>query len=264
MKAAVTPRPEQGRSPRLALPWARRWAPPRLRWWVALALVTALLGCSTELATPTEPLRLLQPNWPVAYLGEAFDGALRPTGGLRPYRFELVDGALPPGLTLEQGRLRGTPTQVGSYTFTIEVQDGNLSQGLLAHALEVRTLPTPVLRIDTPSTEVRGNLPLVLRVEDARGWLGARISISWDADAFRLGQSPAGIDGRSVLFSEETPGELIIEIAALGEARNGDFNIGRFSLEAIDEPQRAGLTIVSESRYAGGVHLAERREGAGR
>lgn len=229
-----------------------------------LLLLLAISACATELAAPAEPLRMLQPNWPVAYVGEPFDQALRPSGGLRPYRFELVEGALPPGLLLEDGRLRGTPTTVGSYAFTVEVQDGNLSQSLLAHSLEVRALPLPVLRIETPATEVRSSLPLVLRLEDARGWRGAKVVVRWDPEAFGLEQQPVAADGRLVAFSQVSPGELMVEIAALGEPRNGSFPLLRFTLEPSEGPQRASLRLQSESRFAGGVHLAERLEGSSR
>lgn len=245
-------------------PHRSRHSLPHVGRWVVLALIAVLSACATELAAPAEPLRLLQPRWPVAYVGEPFDEALRPSGGLRPYRFEVVEGTLPPGLRLEDGRLRGTPTEVGSYSFTIEVQDGNLSQGLLAHGLEVRALPLPVLRVETPATEVRSNLPLVLQLEDARAWRGARVAIRWDPDAFRLSEEPVATDTRLVLFSEDSPGELLIEIAALGQARSGDLRLARFTLEPIDGPQRASISLVGESRYAGGTHVTERREGAAR
>jgi streptogramin lyase len=48
-----------------------------------------------------------------------------PQGGERPYNFSISAGALPNGLTLNpaNGVVSGTPTTVGTYNFTIQVQD---------------------------------------------------------------------------------------------------------------------------------------------
>ena len=46
-------------------------------------------------------------------------------GGTPPYRWSLVAGQLPPGLSLTSspGRITGTPTTAGSFTFTLRVAD---------------------------------------------------------------------------------------------------------------------------------------------
>ena len=229
-----------------------------------LVLLLALVACSGDLAVPTEPLRLLRTEWSVAYLGEPFDGTLRPTGGLRPYRFELADGALPPGLQLAAGRLVGTPTETGRFGFTILVQDGNLSQALQRIDLDVRPLPTPIVRVDAPATELRVNVPLVVRVEDARGWRGARIALTWDPEAFELASGPTAGDARLAVFHDAAEGRLWLEVAALGTARDGAFNLTRFSLRPLDPPARLSLRLTAASRYAGGEHVATRVEGAPR
>lgn len=234
----------------------------RTRHAVALFVAVALTACSNELAVPTEPLRLLRADWGVAYVGEAFDAALRPAGGLRPYRFELADGPLPPGLALASGRIVGTPTEVGRFEFTISVQDGNLSQALQELAIDVRALPTPVIRVDAPATELRGEVPLVVRLEDARGWRGARIALSWDPTAFALVGEPTAGDARLALLHAASEGNLLLEIAALGDARSGASNLARFTLQAIEAPKRLGLEVTAASRYTGGEHVATRSEGA--
>ena len=234
-----------------------------VRWSLALILVS-LAACTSELAVPTEPLRLLRADWNVAYVGEPFDGPLRPTGGLRPYRFEVIDGALPPGMSLASGRLVGTPTEVGRFAFTVQVQDGNLSQTLQRVELDVRPLPTPLVRIDTPRTELRSSVPLIVRVEDARGWRGARIAVEWDAEAFVLTAPPSAGDARLALFHEAGDGYLWIEAAALGAARNGAFDLGRFSLQPIAPPAQLSLNLAAVSLYSGGEHLTVRTEGAPR
>ncbi len=228
----------------------------------ALALVLLIAGCAEQLAAPAEPLRLLRPSWSDAYAGEPFDGALRPTGGLRPYRFEVEAGALPTGLRLEGGRIVGTPTEPGRSRFTVLVSDGNPSQALLELELVVRPLPSPIVRVATPATEVRGPLRLVARVEDARGWIGARLVVRWDAALFTLEGSPTAVDGRTVAFAQAEPGVLLLDVAALGAARDGAFDVARWTLVPIDPPARASVHVVATSRYSGGEAVSERREGA--
>jgi hypothetical protein len=226
-------------------------------------LLLALVACTNELTVPTEPLRLLRPEWGVAYVGEPFEGALRPAGGLRPYRFDLADGELPPGLTLAAGRLVGTPTAAGRYAFTALVQDGNLSQSVLRVEVEVRELPTPLIRVDAPATEMRGAVPLVLRVEDARGWRGARVTLRWDPAAFELTTGPTAADARLAVFHEAAEGRLQIDVAALAAPRTGAFALARFGLAPVAGPARLSLEVTSTSRFAGGDHRAERLEGFG-
>ena len=234
-----------------------------VRWGVVL-LLAWLAACTSELAVPTEPLRLLRTDWAVAYVGEPFDGALRPTGGLRPYRFEVVDGELPPGMSLSAGRLVGTPTEVGRFAFTVQVRDGNLSQSLQQVEFDVRPLPDPVVRVDAPRTELRSNVPLVVRVEDARGWRGARISLTWDAAAFALVTPPSPADARTAVLHASGDGFLHIEAAALGAPRNGAFDLARFSLRPLVPPAQLSLQLTAVSRYSGGDHLVERVEGVPR
>jgi hypothetical protein len=236
----------------------------RFRLAVALGLLVALVACTDELTVPTEPLRLLAPAWTEAYLGEPFEGALRPAGGLRPYRFELADGELPPGLSLSAGRLVGTPTEIGRYTFTILVQDGNLSQAVERVEFEVRELPTPIVRVDAPATEIRADVPLVVRVEDARAWRGARLALRWDPALFELGAPPTAGDARLVVFHDAAEGRLAIEAAALGAPRQGAFTLARFALRPVDGPARLSLEVAAVSRFAGGDHSDLRLEGAPR
>jgi hypothetical protein len=229
--------------------------------WAVVGLL-ALSGCTDELAVPTEPLRMLRTDFPVAFLGEPFEAQFRPSGGLRPYRFSLRDGELPPGLELTAGGLRGTPTAVGRFNFTIAVRDGNLSQTIQELTLDVRPLPEPVVRLDAPGTELREPLALTLRVEDARGWRGTRVALRWDPELFELAEEPKSAAPNLALFSQSEPGWLLLELAALGEARQGAFPLARVTFAPIDPPARLSLNLAAATRYSGGEHTALRLEGA--
>ncbi len=56
--------------------------------------------------------------------GSPYSQALTATGGTAPYSFSLVSGLLPPGLMLSPGGLiSGTPTNTGTWTFTVKATD---------------------------------------------------------------------------------------------------------------------------------------------
>jgi hypothetical protein len=67
------------------------------------------------------------------------------SGGTPPYTFSVWTGSLPPGLTLDPqaGTLSGTPTTLGSYSFSIAVKD---NAGALA------TTPVSILTVTTALT----------------------------------------------------------------------------------------------------------------
>jgi Putative Ig domain len=52
-------------------------------------------------------------------------GNLFASGGVQPYTWSVVAGALPPGLTLPKGEntISGTPATAGTFTFTVRVTD---------------------------------------------------------------------------------------------------------------------------------------------
>lgn len=58
-------------------------------------------------------------------VGVAYEVGLFPGGGVPPYRWSHVAGTLPPGLLVQAspGRVKGTPTAAGTFTFTVRVDD---------------------------------------------------------------------------------------------------------------------------------------------
>lgn len=58
-------------------------------------------------------------------VGTFYEASLFPGGGVPPYTWSHVSGTLPPGLTVQAspGRVRGTPTTPGTFTFTVRVND---------------------------------------------------------------------------------------------------------------------------------------------
>lgn len=209
-------------------------------WLLALAL---LAGCAGELNTPGEALRLLGGSLEDAYLGEPYESSFRPAGGLRPYEFELGEGELPPGLTLTDGVLRGTPTELGNFTFTIILTDANLSSTFLEHRLRVLELPDPLIEADMPETEVRAPFTVRVSVSEARELQGLSTRLRWDPEQFSYVEGSLDQNGDGfVLFAESGTDWLQVDLAWSGSTYTGERLLFTFQLEPA-EPARPGLAV---------------------
>jgi len=62
---------------------------------------------------------------PEAKTGEEYFAVVQATGGTPPYTWKILDGNLPPGLSLDPqtGGITGIPTVAGRYTVTMEAKD---------------------------------------------------------------------------------------------------------------------------------------------
>ncbi|SRR6266576_240303 len=61
---------------------------------------------------------------PDATIGAAYSVTLTASGGVPPYTWSIISGALPDGLSMDlDGNITGTPTTQGVYTFTVQVVD---------------------------------------------------------------------------------------------------------------------------------------------
>ena len=77
------------------------------------------------LATASTPLFITTTQLPLGTLNMPYQAALNAKGGVPPYSWSILSGALPPGLTLIAGAgvISGTPTQSGTFSFTVQVSD---------------------------------------------------------------------------------------------------------------------------------------------
>ncbi|MBT0664052.1 putative Ig domain-containing protein [Geobacter pelophilus] len=72
-----------------------------------------------------QPLAISTTSLTGANLGSSTSKSVTVTGGVKPYRWSLASGTLPPGLGLNAttGYISGTPTSIGNYSFTVKVTD---------------------------------------------------------------------------------------------------------------------------------------------
>ncbi len=70
------------------------------------------------------PLTITTTFAPDGEMGVVYSTSLQASGGTPPYYWSLKSGALPNGLTLnDNGEIQGTPTAIGTFTFTVRVAD---------------------------------------------------------------------------------------------------------------------------------------------
>lgn len=85
-------------------------------------------GYASMVALPT--LTLTPTSLGAMTVGTPFSATLQGSGGIAPWTYSTLD-VLPPGLSLssETGAISGTPSEAGSWTFTIRAQDSTTGTG---------------------------------------------------------------------------------------------------------------------------------------
>jgi len=111
------------------------------------------------------PLRIVTPP-PLSpkplVIGETAAFQLDATGGLRPYRWDIAEGALPTGLSLDaEGRIAGTPTVPGTWTFVARVRDVLNQVDARIYELTAAKISTTVRLGLSPNPAVSGQVVTV-------------------------------------------------------------------------------------------------------
>lgn len=97
------------------------------------AIITSIVitsGCagvtSASKSGPPPALAVTVSSLPAGTMQSSYSTSLTATGGTKPYSWSLLSGQLPPGLSLNSssGAISGMPTQVGTFSFSAEVSDG--------------------------------------------------------------------------------------------------------------------------------------------
>ncbi len=184
---------------------------------------------------------------PGATAGTAYSQPLTAAGGLPPYQWTIVKGALPAGLALNasSGIISGTPTKGGNFTITVQVTDStpiNVSQSF---TLAVAQPPAPASSFAglpstaSPMQQLTGGLSLAAAYPlDISG----ELTLTFQPDAVYLADDPSiqfSTGGRTLPFT----------------IPHGDTTAPSFSLQT---GSVAGTITLSVTWQAGGVTFAER------
>ncbi len=135
---------------------------------------SASLSLSVGTTANLGALQLEVPNpMPPAVAGLPYFFPVLATGGTPPYTFAISSGSLPAGLDLntETGAVYGTPTTVGSSTFTISLTDSAAAGTTVRTSTSLEVLSTPPLASlplpFTPPTSLSSGVSLAFPVPPA-------------------------------------------------------------------------------------------------
>ena len=113
---------------------------------------------STSLTVQAGALSVTTSSLPGGVQGAAYaTTTLAATGGTLPYTWSIVSGSLPPGLSLSgAGVLSGTPTAIGSFSFTVQAADSSSPKKTATAALSI------VVSVQTSSIWPSTTVPAVV------------------------------------------------------------------------------------------------------
>ncbi len=99
------------------------------------------------------PLSIETSELAEATAGDSFSQSLIAAGGTEPYSWSVISGALPPGLSLSEssGEISGTPSEAGTFTFTVRASDSSTVAQSTSVVLSLTVNPTSPLNIVTSS-----------------------------------------------------------------------------------------------------------------
>lgn len=223
--------------------------------WALLACGALLTACGSEPGTTgttsnRDALYFTTSSVPVGYVGESYEAPIAVAGGAGPYTVRVASGTLPPGVTLRNMRLSGTPGKVGAYTFTLETSDANLSSKVQAYTLNVNELPPLALKPQLPTAEIRGETRIPLNITAPRSVRAARMTWELPEGVAVTRVQPAEAGG--VLFWKVAGRTLTVDVGFKAVPRTG----ARVALVSL-KPQKA--VKLDAGRFA-----FEARDGAGK
>lgn len=227
----------------------------------AAALATALLAaCGSDTSGPPLPdLTITTESLPVAVLDEPYSAGIAAEGGDENYEWDLSQGALPSGLTLEVEDLpandvvvTGVPQETGTFTFTVRVRSGDGQQASRQLTLEVLSEPAQVTlgNVVLPPALAGGPYDVILR---ATGGDGESYSFEITSGSLpaglqliggRIQGTPAGTDTTTVTIAVSSGGgtaERTYQLVVVAN-RTGDYHITPVPVTEIPDAIRPHVT----------------------
>ena len=122
---------------------------------------SSVLGVDYAFVPLPAPLQLMC-SANAAQVGVAYTSSLMAIGGIAPYTYSISAGMLPPGLTLNAstGAITGSPTAVGTYSFTAQVQDSSEgSADTVTSTCTIIVTQPPPISLSCPITTGQVNVP---------------------------------------------------------------------------------------------------------
>ncbi|HEY6346765.1 MAG TPA: Ig domain-containing protein [Bryobacteraceae bacterium] len=118
---------------------------------LGIGAVLALVGSLAQ-AQQSSLSITTSPSLPTGTVGALYSQMLSATGGAPPYAWSQVSGLLPNGLNLSaNGSISGTPTTLGTFTFTLQVTDSVFDTAMQTFILTIAPVTASSLAITTTS-----------------------------------------------------------------------------------------------------------------
>jgi hypothetical protein len=148
--------------------------------------------------TVVPPLSITTTTLPNGAVGTPYSAVVQADGGQPTYTFTLAGGSLPPGLTLHaDGTITGTPTAVGTSTFTVKATDSaNPAQ------TDTQELTITIGKGTTTLTVA----PVVLQVTQQ---LGINVSVGVVSAVLTGGANNTPLPGQTVSFTLPSGGAVL-------------------------------------------------------
>ncbi len=186
---------------------------------------------------------------PDGIAGTSYSQTLAVTGGVSPYTWSVVTGALPAGISLNvsNGTVSGTPTTANAFAFTVQVVDKNRLSASKAFTLTVQA-STPPLAITTSPTLAGGVVGVSYSQSISAS--GGTTPYTWSVTA---GSLPPGLslDASSGSITGTPSSANTFSFTVQVKAANGATASKAFTLTiAAGTPK---LTITSTSPLPGGT-----------
>ena len=170
----------------------------------------------TLVVTPAPSLAISTTSLSSGNLGEKYDAEFEASGGVPPYTWSVVSGAIPNGLTFESsGELQGVPTQEGSFTFGIGLSDSATPASSVSETFTVVIGPSLPLAITTSdaSPGIEGST-----YETTLDATGGTAPYTWSLTSGSLPEG-VGVDSYGDLFgTPETSGTFTFTVTATDAA----------------------------------------------
>ncbi len=209
---------------------------------------TVTSNCSIVVSSPA--LSLSCPTG-TAQMGVGYSSVLSAAGGVAPYTFSIISGALPPGLSLNSstGAITGTPTTEGTYNFTAQVVDSKSNTATASCSIVVTsagTSPTTTSLTLVPSSIPAGSVgPIVMTatVTPVSGGGTPTGTVTYFNGSTQVGT--ATLSGGVGTFNYN-PSSLAVGIYSITAVYSGDSNFSA----SISPSQTLAITQTGPFAYA--------------
>ena len=127
----------------------------------ATGLNTSALFSVTINGPANGPLTISGTSLSIGIVGTPYSASVQATGGNAPYKYVLLAGTLPAGLSLtDSGTLQGTPTSPGDYSFSAQVTDANGSLANGSFSVSISAAPLTLTLGTFPAGVVGSDYPV--------------------------------------------------------------------------------------------------------